>query len=313
MKYRFIFVLIVLLFSSLQCTWENYEPPLKPYWPEYYTITCNSFNEYFLYNYAVNNYDEAIKLFEEQIFNLEDSIRFRDYEYLYPYYIDASIRIRDFQKALYACNEWKYLNENFAIDYTIEQKPYIYSLVYCLFLSNQNNLALKLFEENELEPKEFFSKFRFIRMYEPLIIKWYVSILADYIDQKNLAIEIIDHYDFFILKLTKARILAEKDISQAISYLETEQILFTEDQISDIHTYSIKYEESNMLLSYLYFKIGATDKAQEIFKKALTEYSTFMGDWEIWLENRSFQFEDEMEVIMELKNQYLQSMQDDEE
>ncbi len=103
--------------------------------------------------------------------------------------------------------------------------------------------------------------------------------------------------------------IAENETIIAINLIETELDKFFEETYSNpMQSYSNNIERSRMFLAYLYYKTGNNEKALYNFELAITskeQGSTFMGDWDYWLNYRDY-YKDEHEVLLKLKEMYLE-------
>ncbi len=68
--------------------------------------------------------------------------------------------------------------------------------------------------------------------------------------------------------------------------------------------YINNFERIFMHLAFLHYEKGNRSEAMKWFKRSLTEYSTFDGDWDYWLRYRYYE-KGEKEALLKLKEQYL--------
>ncbi len=68
--------------------------------------------------------------------------------------------------------------------------------------------------------------------------------------------------------------------------------------------YINNFERIFMHLAFLHYEKGNSSEAMHWFKRSLTEYSTFDGDWDYWLRYRYYE-KGEKEALLKLKEQYL--------
>ena len=188
--------------------------------------------------------------------------------------------------------------------------------LYFLFETNQINEFQELLSSMDIEnitQNIFKKKSKYLNGYEVDQIKYLAKLTHEYYGNIDLTLELLEFsFKGYYQQQTvyeKARIIAENETIIAINLIETELDRFFEETYSNpMQSYSNNIERSRMFLAYLYYKTGNNEKALYNLELALTskkQGSTFMGDWDYWLNYRNY-YKDEYDVLLKLKEIYLE-------
>ena len=93
----------------------------------------------------------------------------------------------------------------------------------------------------------------------------------------------------------------EKELN---TFLDKETCKTSSNYDNNVLIYINNFERVFMRLAFLHYEKGNNIEAMKWFKRSLTEYSTFDGDWDYWLRYRYYE-EGEKEALLKLKGLYL--------
>ena len=306
-KYFLIIFILVIQIPIIYGDLQNENNIIKPYTPENFNSEYEN-NPFMLtfYNYVMHNYSDVIYFYDKGIL---PEISVNDFAMHYNFFIgdiiDVLIDMNRFNDALYRIDRWTSISDSLGIRTDDMFKMISQALCY-LKLKNYNDYTAlkKEINENDILYKNTISSKQDFFTY-----KWFFTILSiegetDYptIGKVNTQIGRGLELSFF-----ESKVLANRDKSIAINSLEEALDEFEEGDYSLYQCFISKIERVYMFLAYLYYKIGDNENAMKNFKLALTkeEGSTFMGDWDYWLNFRDY-YQDEYEVLLKLKEIYLE-------
>ena len=332
----FLVLINYLLASQLQSNQVQYTE-IMPYIPDGFTESKGSKTLLIklMYNYNMHNIEDAIKLFEEAN-DIADSKELQEYysglsdfssDFFYKLQSHRVFIIRTLESLML-------MGENDRIHTELENWYKIIDIskdesellrfqlfkMYFFLKTNQEDKFQRLekFIDIEKITQDILSnKSKYINSDIVDQIKYLAKLYNEYYRNSDMALKLlyISFTGFYQQQtvLERAYILADNDIKDAIKLIETELDIFFKNEYSNpMQSYSNNIERSRMFLSYLYYIIGNKDKALENFQLAVTSKkngSTFMGDWEYWLDYRNY-FKNEHEVLLELKDIYLSKEKD---
>ena len=295
------------------CEEKKIPSSIKPYEPEElnYRIEVKDPLTMTAYNIYTHNYEDALYYFRKGCENKMDKVKFLTfYLPIVSSIVDILFRMQRYNEAIDEINKWDNYSDEFNIydDYL----PQKIGLAFCYYKTGEYFKTDKLLEEIDILNR-FPLKRTDYSENEFYAIKWLSEILSEYNNNVPLALKLLEennqgfaysiHRDF-----VKSIIIAKEDKHLAIEILESGLYQFYEDEFELIwHNFVKRIERIRMFLAYLYYKIGDNENAMKNFKLALTkeEGSTFMGDWDYWLNYRDY-YKDEYEVLLKLKEMYLE-------
>ncbi len=219
--------------------------------------------------------------------------------------VDVLITMKRYDEVFKIIETWEQISDS--LDFKINKSfsRTAKSLCFlCLGDTLKYNITIK-----QLDPKRFFVDNCINSMKDFFVYKWYLAISEMNLDNKNpfsyrvgstAGGELEMHY-------FESKIVANSNKLQAIELLEDALVEFNEKNKPIYECYMNNPERIYMFLSYLYYKVNNPYKAKEIFRLALTKdkCSTFMGDWNYWLNYRDY-YKDEYKVMLRLKELYLE-------
>jgi hypothetical protein len=283
------------------------------------------------YNFIMHNIEDAVYIFEENtdLVNSEALEKYYadwnnvssewheqagNYNFFIIRVLESLILMNENKKVFAELERWNKIIEVSKDDAQLLRFQ-LFNL-YFLFETNQINEFQELLSSMDIEnitQNIFKKKSKYLNGYEVDQIKYLAKLTHEYYGNIDLTLELLEFsFKGYYQQQTvyeKARIIAENEINDAIILIETELDKFFEEGFyNPMQSYSNNIERSRMFLAYLYYKIGNNEKALYNFELAITskeQGSTFMGDWDYWLNYRDY-YKDEYNVLLKLKEMYLE-------
>ena len=311
---KIIFISICLLIlNNVICDEKKIPSNIKPYKPEElnYRIEIKDPFTMTAYNIYTHNYEDALYYFQKGYENKMDKVKFLTfYLPLVSSIVDILFKMKRYSKAIDELKKWN----NYYTEFNIydEYLPQKIGLAFCYYKTGKYEETDRLLEEIDI-----FHRFPLKRTdyseNEFYAIKWLSELVSEYNNNVPLALKLVEEnnqgFDYSIPRdFVKSIIIAKEDKHLAIEILESGLDQFYEDEFEIIwHNFVKRIERIRMFLAFLYYKIDNKEKALENFELALIKEkgSTFMGNWDYWFNYRDY-FQDEHEVLLELKEIYLE-------